>query len=293
MAVMLFLHPITASKRRKIMLKIYFNEKSDAENKIKITVKELCVIAEVTGINPAAYGKDVIETLRPYSSYILVDSPGKVKNYRKMNRSDFKFLDMNRLGVAVKMDFARLLQLYASKDILQLDTGIIGGEERDIIIRVFEGRPEDTEIEADEKYEVLSFNSDDLVVGDHPRQHLWDSYAVEVNGKLLMANKKGIPVSGDFMQPVTVPEDKDYLDFHIVKYKGDFEGEKLTRDIDDEDVLVESTCGVVNNRRVALENGEGAFRLYPLGHNGPFKLKLGRKWYEVWNEYNLVLEGDK
>ena len=147
------------------MLKIYFNEKSDAENKIKITVKELCVIAEVTGINPAAYGKDVIETLRPYSSYILVDSPGKVKNYRKMNRSDFKFLDMNRLGVAVKMDFARLLQLYASKDILQLDTGIIGGEERDIIIRVFEGRPVDTEIEADEKYEVLSFNSDDLVVG--------------------------------------------------------------------------------------------------------------------------------
>lgn len=275
------------------MLKIYFNEKSDAENKIKITVKELCVIAEVTGINPAAYGKDVIETLRPYSSYILVDSPGKVKNYRKMNRSDFKFLDMNRLGVAVKMDFARLLQLYASKDILQLDTGIIGGEERDIIIRVFEGRPEDTEIEADEKYEVLSFNSDDLIVGDHPRQHLWDSYAVEVNGKLLMANKKGIPVSGDFMQPVTVPEDKDYLDFRIVKYKGDFEGEKLTRDIDDEDVLVESTCGVVNNRRVVLENGEGAFRLYPLGHNGPFKLKLGRKWYEVWNEYNLVLEGDK
>ena len=215
------------------MIKIYFNEKSDAENKIKLTIKGLCVSAEVTGINPGAYGKDVIETLRPYSSYILVDAPGKVKNYRRMSHSDFKFLDMNRLGVAVKMDFANMLQ------------------------------------------------------------HLWDSYALEVDGRLLMANRKGLPVSGDFMQPIIISKDKDYLDMRIVKYKGDFEGDTLTRDIDDEDVLVESTCGLVNNRRVPLENGVGTFRLYPMGHRGPFKLKLGRKWYEVWNEYNLVLEEDE
>lgn len=275
------------------MIKIYFNEKSDAENKIKLTIKGLCVSAEVTGINPGAYGKDVIETLRPYSSYILVDAPGKVKNYRRMSHSDFKFLDMNRLGVAVKMDFANMLQLYASRDILQLDTGVIGGEDRDIIIRVFEGHSENTEIEADEDYEVLTFNSDDLVLGDHPRQHLWDSYALEVDGRLFMANRKGLPVSGDFMQPIIISKDKDYLDMRIVKYKGDFEGDTLTRDIDDEDVLVESTCGLVNNRRVPLENGVGTFRLYPMGHRGPFKLKLGRKWYEVWNEYNLVLEEDE
>ena len=272
------------------MLKIYFNEKSDADNSIKLTVKSLCVIAEVTGVNPGAYGKDVIETLRPYSSYILVDAPGKVKNYRRISRSDFKFLDMNRLGVAVRMDFADMLQLYAARDILQLDTGIIGGEERDIIIRIFEGHPDTTEIEADEDYEILTFNSDDLVLGDHPRQHLWDSYALEVNGRRFMANRKGMPLSGDFMQPISLPEDQDYLEMKIVKYKGDFEGDPLTRDIDDEDVLVEATCGMLNNRRVILENGEGTFRLYPMGYSGPFKLKLGRKWYEVWNEYNLLLE---
>ena len=272
------------------MLKIYFNEKSDAENKITLTIKELCITAEVKSLNPAAYGMDVIETLRPYSSYTLVDSTGKVKNYRKISNSDFKFLDLNRLGVAVKMDFAKLLQLYASRDILQIDTGMIGGEERDIVIRVFEGSAEDTEIIADTEYEVLTFNSDDLVTGDHPRQHLWDSYALEIDGRTLMANRKGIPMGGDFMQPLVLLEGQDYLEFKIVKYQGDFDGDRLVRDIDDDEVVVDSTCGVVNNRRVPLENGEGSFRLYPMGYTGPFKLKLGRKWYEVWNEYNLVLE---
>ncbi len=272
------------------MLKIYFNEKSDADIKLKLTIRELCVSAEVVSVNPAGCGKDTIETLRPYNSYILVDSTGKVKNYRRISFSDFKFLDMNRLGVSVKMDFAQLLQLYANRDILQLDTGMIGGDERDIIIRVFEGSKENTEIDADTEYEVLTFNSDDLVAGDHPRQHLWDSYAIEVEGRTLMANRKGLPMDGDFMQPLTLPEGQDYIEFKIIKYKGDFEGGVLTRDIDDEEVLVESTCGVVDNRRVPLENGEGSFRLYPMRYTGPFKLKLGRKWYEVWNEYNLVLE---
>lgn len=272
------------------MLKIYFNEKSDADIKLKLTVKELCVSAEVVSIDPAGYGRDIIETLRPYNSYTLVDSPGKVKNYRRISNSDFKFLDLNRLGVSVKLDFAKLLQLYANRDILQLDTGMIGGDERDIIIRVFGGSRENTEIDADEEYEVLTFNSDDLVVGDHPRQHLWDSYAIEVAGRTLMANRKGQPMSGDFMQPLALPEGQDFLEFKIVKYKGDFEGDVLTRDIDDEEVVVESTCGVLDNRRVPLENGEGSFKLYPLHYTGPFKLKLGRKWYEVWNEYNLVLE---
>ena len=272
------------------MLKIYFNEKSDSEHKLKIIIKDLCVAAEVIAKYPAGYGKDAIETLRPYNSYTLVSSSGKVKNYRKMSKSDFKFLDLNRLGVSVKLDFAELLQLYGTADILQLDTGIIGGTERDIIIRVFEGKKENTEIVADEEYEILSFNSDDLVTGDHPRMHLWDSYALKIGDRILMANRKGLSLGGDFTIPVTLEQGKDYAEFEILKYPGSFEGEPLTRNIDDDDVTVESTCGIINNRRVQLENGKGKFRLYPMGHTGIFKLKLGRKWYEVWNEYNLILE---
>ncbi len=272
------------------MLKIFFNEKSDAKSQITINIKARTVTAQVIGASPDVTGKDVIETLRPYNSYVLVDSTGKVKNYREIHPSNYKFLDLNRLGVSVKMDFAKLLQLYATRNILQLDTGMIGGTERDIIIRVFEGKPETTTITADEEYEVSTFNSDDLVVGDHPRQHLWDSYALVIGDKTFMANRAGIPKSGNFMQKLKLSEGKEYLECGIVKYKGDFEGGILERDIDDEDVLVESTCGLVNNRRVTLVNGKGSFRLYPFGHTGAFKLKLGRKWYEVWNEYNLMLE---
>lgn len=273
------------------MLKIYFNEKSDSEHKIKLTVKDLCVSAEVMAEHPARYGIDSIETLRPYNSYTLISSKGKVKNYRKISHSDFKFLDLNRLGVSIKLDFAELVQLYGIGDILQLDTGIIGGKNRDIIIRVFEGKVENTEITADEEYEISTFNSDDLVTGDHPRMNLWDSYALKIGERILMANRKGMPLKGDFTIPIGLEKNKEYIDFEIVKYTGNFAGEELTRDIDDDDVTVESTCGIVNNRRVQLENGRGFFRLYPMGHTGIFKIKLGRKWYEVWNEYNLIMEG--
>ena len=58
----------------------------------------------------------------------------------------YKRQDLNRLGVSVKLDFAELLQLYGTADVLQLDTGIIGGSERDIVIRIFEGKRENTEI---------------------------------------------------------------------------------------------------------------------------------------------------
>ena len=100
-----------------------------------------------------------------------------------------------------------------------------------------------------------------------------------------------MPQSGDFTIPIALVKDKDSVEFEIIKYSGNFEGEELTRDIDDDDVTIDSSCGVINNRRVQLENGRGNFRLYPMGHTGIFKLKLGRKWYEVWNEYNLILEG--
>jgi len=46
----------------------------------------------------------------------------------------------------------------------------------------------------------------------------------------------------------------------------------------------------VNNRRVRLVKGRGNFRLYSFGYEGPVKIKLGRKWYEVWNDY-LVFVG--
>lgn len=272
------------------MIKIYINEKSDADTKIKLKIKDLTITAEISSDNPFGIGSDTIETLLPYNSYALARCEGLVKNYRKMTMSDFKFLDLNRLGTSIKMDFGEIVQLYADRDILQIDTGMIGGSVKDIVIRIFAGSRDNLEIDCDEEYEILFFNSDDLIQDDHPRQHLWDSYALMIEGVEYMANRKGMPISHNFMEPILLPKDKDYLECSIIKYKGDFEGEKLQRDIDDEDVFVESSFGLVNNRRVSLDNGRGDFRIYPFGHEGIVKIKLGRKWYEVWNEYNLRLE---
>ena len=130
-----------------------------------------------------------------------------------------------------------------------------------------------------------------MILGDHPRMKLWDSYSLSAGGRELMANRKGYLIDGDPEEPFTPEGDKDYIDFTIQKYKGDFSTkEKLTRDIDDEEVFVESSAGLVNNRRVRLVKGTGSFRLYPFGYEGPVKIKLGRKWYEVWNDY-LVFVG--
>ena len=45
--------------------------------------------------------------------------------------------------------------------------------------------------------------------------------------------------------------------------------------------------------RVRLGHGVARVRFYPLGYTGEIKIKLGRKWYEVWNEYNLILGASK
>ena len=214
-----------------------------------------------------------------------------MKLFRRPMDSDYRFLDLNRLGVSVKLDFAVLTQLYGNTTILDIDTGIMAEGQRDIVVRMFNGQKENLTLDTHQEYELLPFNTSDLILGDHPRMKLWDSYSLSAGDRELMANRKGHLIDGDPEEPFTPEGDKDYIDFTIQKYKGDFSTkEKLTRDIDDEEVFVESSAGLVNNRRVRLVKGTGSFRLYPFGYEGPVKIKLGRKWYEVWNDY-LVFVG--
>lgn len=280
------------------MLHIYFNEKSNSNNFINLTIKERRIDAYCRNNDTLMIGKDIIEEVLPYNSYVLVDNFSKVKNFHKINDSHYKFLDMNRLGVAVKMDFFKLYSLFATHDILQIDTGMITKDcsERDIIIRIFEGSKENFHITSDLEYDIGTFNSDDLQAPKyaHPRRLLWDYYGLKLadSDTIYKSDDKG-RIIDDNTRPIIVKsnlsDDTKYVEFEIVKFKGRFEKE-LTRDIDDEEVFIESTSGLVNTKRVKLVNGRGKFRLYPLGYSGEFKLKLGRKWYEVWDEYSLKLE---
>lgn len=269
------------------MIKILFNADSDSTLKGTIQLSGTFLSMTVEEPSSGRSGSDIVEELASYHSYIFCRKPNSaVKNFRTVHRSDFKFLCMNRLGVAIRMDYTDMVQLYTEKGLIQVDTGIISGEERDMIIRVFEGTAENFTIEADGEYETGTFSSESLPMLQHPRMSLWDSYSLSCGTMEFQADRKGNVISGDPSVPLVLPKKKDYLEFTIQKYKGAFEA-PLTREIDNEEVFVESSCGLVNTRRVRLVNGTGSFRLYPFGHTGECKVKLGRKWYEVWNEYNL------
>lgn len=277
------------------MLKILFNKKSNCNEKLILDLKGNSFSATVeesveNGNGDTFYGHDVIEKLVSYNSYSLIDDSVKVKIFREIKRSDFKFIDLNRLGIDVRLDFAKIIQLYGKSGIIQVDTGIISEQQKDIVVRVFQGKIENTVINSDLEYSVGEFNSDELVNGDHPRDSLWDSYALSVlGGEEWKADKKGVFVVNP--ESAVVNGGVEYIDFIIRKYKGRFE-RLLDRDIDDEEVFVDVSAGLANNRRVPLENGVGTFRLYLFGHKGPIKIKLGRRWYRVWNEYNLFISGE-
>lgn len=270
------------------MLKILYNSSSDSPIKGKIVIRDSYLSVTAKNKQDPTYGTDSVEAMRSYNSYVFSRERGsKVKNFRTITGSDYKFLDMNRLGVAIKMDYTDMIQLYSEADILQVDTGIICGTERDIIIRVFEGMKDSFEVDADMEVEVGTFDSKTLPQGSHPRMTLWDSYGLTINGLDFAADRKDIILTGDSSVPL-VPDENGVLTLTIQKYKGAF-GEKLTRPIDNEEVLLDSSCGLLETRRVALVNGKATVRLFTFGYTGPFKLKLGRKWYEVWNDYSFIM----
>ena len=277
------------------MVKILFNKKAEPDTKLNLSLAGRTLTASIPSDEnnrTASSGFDTIDSLSPYNSYAFMCMPkSKVKVYRKMHSSDYQFLNLNRLGVSIKLDFARLEQLFGTNNLFQVDTGMISQQECDIIIRIFSVKKENVTISSDKEYLTGEFNSDDLVTGTHPRFLLWDSYALATNDNEWHGNCKGIYIDEPETISVKPTDGKDYIDFTIKKMKGNFEKDAyLTRDIDDDIVTVDSSAGVVNTKRVMLENGVGHFRLYPLGYTGIFKLKLGRKWYEVWNEYNLIME---
>lgn len=276
------------------MLKILFNKDSNDEYmEYELTILKSFMMLSAKNTDPAYLisGKDSIEALDSYNSYIFVNNNNSiVKSFRIPTKSSYKFLNMNRLGVSLKMDFSDLTQLYSSgNSMCQIDTGIISNTERDIIIRFFMGSQSRFKLNTDMDVEYGEFSSRDLPSQVHPRSSLWDSYAIKIGDRLLKANRYGTGISGNFETPISYKE--DHIPIEIYKYQGDFKTDtKLTRDIDCEDVLIDSSCGVLDTKRVTLSKGYGKINLYPFNYSGKLKLKLGRKWYEVWNEYNLILE---
>lgn len=281
------------------MLKILYNSDFVEEDhsrtpKVKFEVKDSSIICHYSENSLDDHNKevidyDMIQKLDSYNSYALVKKGNcfPIKIERKVHVSTCLLLNLNKLGTAVKEDFGRIALLYGYSIIAQIDTGIISENNSDIIINVMGCSKKDIEIISDLKYEIESAST---LNGKYPRETLWDNYSLIANGNEYKADRWGNILEGDNSLPLICSAGKDYIEFKIMKYKGFFTKQKLNRDIDDEEVFIESSAGLCNPTRVKLQNGIASFRIYTFDYKGVVKIKLGRKWYSVWNDYSLIFD---
>ena len=271
------------------MIKIFYNNtKPVSQEKLKLTFANTYMRAEIKNDVEGKEGFDIIKKMSEYNSYALVDTKGKVKIYRHVYDSDFKFLNLNRLGMASKLEFDAMAQLYGTKTALLVDTGVFSDSVRDINVYLFRmGNLDNIEIVADQEYELIPFEAEDYNSKEPRRFALWDGYSLSANGSEVLCNHRGEVVMGDAETPIASLNGA--IEFTITKYKGDY-SEKLTRDIDCEEVFIETSAGLADTRRVRLVNGVGKFRLITFGYEGFIKIKLGRKWFSGWNDYALNIK---
>lgn len=246
---------------------------------INLSFKKLNRYSDLTGMI-------TIQDIQPYHSYaIVLDVGGTSKNFRQTYKSDFKVLDLNRLGSAIKMDFGEICLLYSTLQIAQIDTGVWSGDTHDMIITMLHGSYNCLNVP--EYFDIESYDSTTDSKTKNIRTSLWDGYSITINGVEQYRDRHDkIFIDGDNHVDIT---GKDYIDVHIQKYNGEAE-KKLNRSCDNEDVFVDCSCGVVDTKRVKLHNGEGNFKIFHYGYTGEVVLKLGRKFYDTWNDYKLIFQ---
>ena len=274
------------------MIKVFYDKQTSSNYKLDVTITgsflKVLVSNTMTG---EEIGFDVVKRLFPYNSYGLIErDSGKVKIYRRTFNSNIKFLDLCRLGYSSKMDFADIARLYGGNNmLLQVDTGIISGSLKDIILMPYAFSPNNIHIEADEEVTYEEINFKEYGELQEPKRFsFWDKYSLKANDREVKANMRGEVISGDFDSPFI--GSNNIIHFTITKYKGEDFATLLNREEDNEEVFIETSAGIADTRRVRLVNGVGSFNLNTLGYSGDIKIKLGRKWYSVWNDYALKVK---
>jgi len=224
-------------------------------------------------------------TLKPYSSYLLIKSEGLADKVNGVIQyTDCRFVEVPKLTMSSRSKYFEAEGLFLhGKNLVQIDTGIIAEDLREIAIRINCAPISSVDISADMQYELAEYGKNII---PFPRLELWDRYALVLDGVEYMADQDGNTIGNPIS---TVRFDGEYIDIGIQKYEADF-SEQRNEDYDNEEVFIEVTSGFANTTRVKLINGVGSFRWYPFGYRGEFKIKLGRKFYPGWCEYSLTKE---
>lgn len=273
------------------MIKIYCNKECVNPNiKAHVVIKNNQVSVDVYHRESEEAEEFIREShaveIKSYSNYQLnklMAGNFHVKREHKAYQQSVKFFAIQRFALASRSDYLDYHDLLPGRPLLQVDTGLVAGAVKDMAMKVIAIERENLEIESDIPWEMSDYTRETQI---NPRFTLWDRYAVKINeveyqadhhGNLLSPQNNMVDIGG-----------REYLDIEIAKYSNGF-AKPLERAEDAEEVLLECSAGLINARRVYLENGKAVFRLYPFGYQGKFKLKLGWRWYPTWCEYNLVM----
>lgn len=231
-------------------------------------------------------GMVMIENVLPYSCYTVVYKQGSInENHRNGYQSDFKLLDCNRLGSSVKIDLCEMALTYGREVMLHIYTGVWTKDVKDMVIVVTHGKYNCYSVP--DYFDVESYNRDEFRKAPRIITQLWDGYKITIDnntqyqdrdGQVLLGENKPINTTNRTVIPVVIQKCNNITQAN------------LNRPCDNETVFVDCSCGVTDTKRIELHNGTGVFNIFPFEYKGKVKLKLGRKYWDSWNDYDLVFE---
>ncbi|MDR0485751.1 MAG: hypothetical protein LBH29_03380 [Elusimicrobiota bacterium] len=261
-----------------LLIRVNKEAKSEEHKEINIEIKQDVLFFNMltTDSNGARQHFEASQKLSSYFYYLVFCRDGQMH-----------ILNYNKINNAARFSFKQAAtSLLISDRTAFITTGMIvpsQPQNTDIVIDIFNGCKENIKIKADQKCEIKDF--DFTEANPQSRAPFFDSYSLIINGKEYKAGSKGNFIDCSFDE--AIPLQKQYV-ITLQKYKRKFEF-PLNREIDDDEVTIESTAGIINTRRVYLDKGRGSFLFFPFEYTGKFKIKLGRRWMENWNEYNFTL----
>lgn len=135
------------------------------------------------------------------------------------------------------------------------------------------------------KKELVKVGSDNRVSREK-REMLFPSYSLIVNEKEYKHSDNESDI--EICDSNEIIYNKDYLDITIKKYDMDFKSIQ-SKENDNDEIYIESSCGIINATKVKLVNGEASIRLYPMEYEGSATIKIGWSLQRTRNTYDFVL----